>query len=114
MLGLFAPEPRHRPIAASREDPNTTWAEIYTPPANGFVDPSVYSTAPDAHPIAGQALEIIFSILEDPSPGLAEVQLRLRRCMAAHPGRPERALLAHLLDTSLRVNANDGNGCPGL
>jgi hypothetical protein len=86
---------------------------LYTP-SHRLVDPSVYSTAPDAHPIAGQALEIIFSILEDPSPGLAEVQLRLRRCMAAHPGRPERALLAHLLDTSLRVNANDGNGCPGL
>ena len=86
---------------------------LYTP-IHGLVDPAAYGTAPDANPIAAQALEIIFSILEDPSPGLAEVQLRLRRCMAAHPGRPERALLAHLLDTSRRVNANDGNGCPGL
>jgi hypothetical protein len=86
---------------------------LYTP-IHGLVEPSGYSTAPDANPISAQALEIIFSILEDPSPGLAEVQLRLRRCMAAHPGRPERALLAHLLDTSRRVNAVDGNGCPGL
>jgi hypothetical protein len=85
----------------------------YTP-IHRLVDPSVYSAAPDANPIAAQALEIIFSILEDPSPGLGEVKLRLRQCLAAHPGRPERALLAHLLDTSRRVNANDGNGCPGL
>ena len=86
---------------------------VYTP-IHGLVHPGAYSAAPDANPIAAQALEIIFSILEDRSPGLAEVQLRLRQCMASHPGRPERALLAHLLETSRRVNANDGNGCPGL
>ncbi len=86
---------------------------VYTP-IHRLVHPGPYSAAPDANPIAAQALEIIFSILEDPSPGLAEVQLRLRRCMAAHPGRPERALLAHLVETSRCVNATDANGCPGL
>lgn len=86
---------------------------LYTP-IHGLGDPAVHATVNDTYPIAGQALEIIFSILEDPSPGLVEVQLRLRRCLAAHPGRPERALLAHLLETSRCVNAADGNGCPGL
>lgn len=51
-------------------------------------------------PIGRQAHEIITSILEDPSPGLAEVKRRLRDCVAAHPGSPEQALLAHLLATS--------------
>lgn len=83
-------------------------------PIHGLVDPAAYGAAPDTDPIAAQALEIIFSILEDPSPGLAEVQLRLRQCMAAHPGRPERALLAHLLETSRRANAKVRNGCSGL
>lgn len=54
-----------------------------------------------------QAQEIIASILEDPTPGLAEVKLRLRRCVAAHPGFPERALLAHLMETSDQVNSAD-------
>jgi hypothetical protein len=54
-----------------------------------------------------QAQEIIASILEDPTPGLAEVKLRLRRCLAAHPGFPERALLAHLMEISDQVNAAD-------
>lgn len=86
---------------------------LYTP-IHGLGDPAVYGTASDTNPIAAQALEIIFSILEDPTPGLKEMQLRLRQCLEAHPDRPERALLAHLLETSRRVNANDGNGCPGL
>lgn len=86
---------------------------LYTP-IHRLVDPAVHATVNHSYPIAGQALEIILSILEDPSPGLVEVQLRLRRCLAAHPGRPERALLAHLLETSQCVNATDGNGCPGL
>jgi hypothetical protein len=56
-------------------------------------------------PIGWQAYDIIYSILEDPSPELAEVKWRLRRCVAAHPGSPERALQAHLMATSEVVNA---------
>ena len=56
-------------------------------------------------PIGWQAYEIITSILEDPSPDLDQVKGRLRRCVAAHPGAPERALRAHLMATSEVVNA---------
>ena len=55
--------------------------------------------------IGWQAYEIITSILEDPSPDLDQVKGRLRRCVAAHPGSPERALRAHLMATSEVVNA---------
>ena len=56
-------------------------------------------------PIGWQAYEIISSILEDPSPDLDQVKGRLRRCVAAHPGAPERALKAHLMATSEVANA---------
>lgn len=56
-------------------------------------------------PIGWQAHEIIASILEDPSPDLAEVKERLARCLAEHPGSPELALLAHLMQTSELANA---------
>lgn len=56
-------------------------------------------------PIGWQAYEIIYSILGDPSPDLADVKWRLRRCLDAHPGSPERALQAHLMATSEEVNA---------
>ena len=59
-------------------------------------------------PIAVQAMEIITSILDDPSPGLAGIKPRLRRCLADHPGHPEHALLAHLVETSSRVNSDRG------
>ena len=57
-------------------------------------------------PIGWQAYEIISSILEDPSPDLDQVKGRLRRCVAAHPGAPERALRAHLMAISEVVNAD--------
>ena len=81
-------------------------------PTHGPGSPARYPLAPDATPIGAQALEIIFSILEDPSPGLGEVKLRLRQCLADHPGCPERALLAHLVETSSRVNQGDGERLP--
>ena len=114
MLKLLPQTPGIVPLRRSRRiKKNNVGKNLYTP-IHGLVDAAMYGTATDASPIAEQALEIIFSILEDPSPGLAEVQLRLRQCLAAHPGRPERALLAHLLETSRRVNANDVDGCLGL
>ncbi|QHK21230.1 hypothetical protein GU243_17645 [Pseudarthrobacter psychrotolerans] len=57
-------------------------------------------------PIGWQAYEIITSILADPSPDLDQVKWRLRRCVAAHPGSPERALQAHLMAMSVVVNAH--------
>lgn len=56
-------------------------------------------------PIGRQAFDIIGSILDDPSPDLIEVKRRLGKCLAANPGSPERALLAHLRETSELVNA---------
>lgn len=59
-------------------------------------------------PIGWQAYEIITSILEDPSPGLAEVKGRLLQCLAAHPDSPEQALVAHLMATSTAANDHGG------
>lgn len=61
-------------------------------------------------PLQGQAADIIASIFADPSPDLAEVKRNLRKCVAAHPGAPELALLAHLMETSERVNAEGAEG----
>ncbi|MDQ0680578.1 hypothetical protein QFZ30_003960 [Arthrobacter pascens] len=61
-------------------------------------------------PIGLQAQEIIDSILDDPAPGLAEVQYRLREYVAAYPGFPERALLAHLMETSEDTNSEADEG----
>jgi hypothetical protein len=40
---------------------------------------------------------IIWSILEDPAPEGACIRTRLRECLAQNAGRPEKALLDHLL-----------------
>ncbi|MEW9871472.1 hypothetical protein [Arthrobacter sp. HS15c] len=74
--------------------------------------PSPLPVVPGASPIGMQALDIIASILEDASPGLAEIKLNLRKCMAHYPGAPERALLAHLVETSNRVNSEGGKRQP--
>ncbi len=71
-----------------------------------------HSVPPKATPIALQAMEIAASILEDPAPGLGDIKRRLRRSLAEHPGHPERALLAHLMETSARVNQEGGEGPP--
>ena len=56
-------------------------------------------------PIGLQAQEIIASILDDPTPGLAEIKYRLHGYVAAYPGFPEKALLAHLMETSEAINS---------
>jgi hypothetical protein len=55
-------------------------------------------------PIGWQACDIIDSILDDLTPDLADVKLRLVRWLDANPGSPERALLAHLMETSELAN----------
>lgn len=67
---------------------------------------------PGATPIALQAMEIVTSILEDPAPGMEDIKRMLRKCLAEHPGHPERALLAHLMETTSRVNEESGEGPP--
>jgi hypothetical protein len=55
--------------------------------------------------ITAQARDIIDAVLADTDPSLAEVQRSLRKSMAAHPGSPSRALLAHLLETRRQTNS---------
>lgn len=104
------PGPWHRPSTAIQEDQIKVGKSLATP-IRGLVDRARYP-APDASPLAAQALDIIWSILEDPSPGLADIKLRLRRCLAAYPRHPELALLAHLMETSSMVNPNGGETLP--
>ena len=61
-------------------------------------------------PIGLQAQEIIDSILDDPAPGLADVKSRLHGYVAAYPGFPEKALLAHLMETSEGINSEADEG----
>lgn len=56
--------------------------------------------------LAAQSLEIIDSILADPNPGLAGIQQQLRNCVAAYPGFPDKALLAHMLETCRQANSH--------
>jgi hypothetical protein len=52
---------------------------------------------PDLVPLRRQVMGIIWSILEDPAPEGACIRTRLRECLAQNAGRPEKALLDHLL-----------------
>lgn len=51
----------------------------------------------DAPGIRRQAAEIIEAVLSASEPEQAEVRDQLRRCLAAHPDRPEVALVEHLI-----------------
>lgn len=55
--------------------------------------------------ISAQAREIIDTVLADSDPRLEEIRRCLRKNVAAHPGCPSRALLAHLLETRRLSNA---------
>lgn len=52
---------------------------------------------PDLVPLRRQVMGIIWSILDDPAPEGACIRTRLRECLAENAGRPEKALLDHLL-----------------
>ena len=52
---------------------------------------------PDLVPLRRQVMAVIWSILEDPAPESANIRARLRECLAQNAGRPEKALLDHLL-----------------
>lgn len=54
----------------------------------------------DLGPLRMQVIEIIDTILAETGPDEAEVRENLRRHVASHPGRPEKALLKHLLNVS--------------
>ena len=57
---------------------------------------------PDLEPLRMQVSTIIDAILADNAPDEAEARERLRRHIARNPGRPEKALLGHLLSMSAR------------
>jgi hypothetical protein len=61
--------------------------------------PPAVCVAPDPAlvPLRRQVMGIIWSILEDPAPEGACIRARLRECLARNAGRPEKALLEHLL-----------------
>ena len=48
-----------------------------------------------------QVIDLILDIISAADPQ-SEVRLRLLRHLAAHPGRPEQALLCHLFENSRR------------
>ena len=62
--------------------------------------PQLREAEQDLGPLRGQVIDIIDSILAETGPDEAEVRENLRRHVAIHPGRPEKALLKHLLNVS--------------
>ena len=59
-------------------------------------------TEQDLEPLRRQVSSIIEAILAETGPEEAEVREKLRRHVAKNPGRPEKALLKHLLCLSVR------------
>jgi hypothetical protein len=57
---------------------------------------------PDLEPLRRQVSTIIDAILADNAPDEAEVREKLRLHVAQNPGRPEKALLGHLISLSDR------------
>ncbi|MCX6497650.1 MAG: hypothetical protein NTU93_02470 [Arthrobacter sp.] len=60
-------------------------------------------TVEDLEPLRRQVSAIIDAILLDTKPDEAAVREQLRWHVANHPGRPEKALLDHLLTVSALV-----------
>jgi hypothetical protein len=54
----------------------------------------------DLEPLRKQVSDIIDAILAGSSPDEAELREQLRRHVARHPDRPEKALLRHLISLS--------------
>lgn len=70
------------------------------PPAAGSVSaPSGNGTADG---LRMQVLGIISSVLSSPDAAGADNRARLRRRLTQHPGRPEQALLEHMLSSRMR------------
>ena len=70
-----------------------------------------YQTAPlrasQVPEVRQQAMEIIGSVLGQGGQVDSDAADRLRAHVAAHPGKPERALLEHLMETG-RINRGTG------
>ncbi|MCB5273950.1 hypothetical protein BJG92_01476 [Arthrobacter sp. SO5] len=60
---------------------------------------------PDLEPLRRQVADIIDAVLADTKPEEAEVREKIRWHIAANPGRPEKALLSHLLSVSVPQDA---------
>ncbi|MHA7222832.1 hypothetical protein ACX80S_11000 [Arthrobacter sp. RHLT1-20] len=61
---------------------------------------------PDLEPLRQQVGAIIDAILADTKPEEAEVREKLRWHVADNPGKPEKALLSHLLSMPVRQDAS--------
>ncbi|MCX2747035.1 EAL domain-containing protein [Arthrobacter sp. MI7-26] len=69
-------------------------------PPGAVLRPEPSSSSGGREPaIRRQAEEIIDSVLSGSGPDQADIREQLRQCLAAHPGRPETALLEHLVNT---------------
>lgn len=96
-------------ITPARDTPGRWTVPHHGRPAAPRTDldrPEVPRAASRSFSLAAQSLEIIDSILADPNPGLAGIQEQLRRCVAAYPGFPDKALLAHMLETRRQANSH--------
>jgi len=69
---------------------------LYAAP-DAWDDPGGQASSYGCPAIRHQVLQIIEEILGDPQPACTDAQERLRRLVAGNPGRPERALLLHLM-----------------
>ena len=56
---------------------------------------------PDLEPLRRQAMSIINEVLSDTNPDEAEVQEKLRWHVTNNPGKPEKALLDHMLTVAV-------------
>lgn len=52
---------------------------------------------PDLVTLRRQVMGIVWSVLDDPAPEGACIRTRLQACLEENAGRPEKALLDHLL-----------------
>ena len=97
-LELGLGEPAARPTRQSH------WGAHISMETVGYDAAFITPARPDP-PIVAQARTIIAAILAESDPDLADIQRCLREKVADHPGLPQRALLAHLLETRRRANS---------
>lgn len=69
----------------------------------GYASPS--SPEPRRKTLRGQVAEVIRYVLDDMNPAEEWARAQLRESLAAYPGRPERALLEHLIVTDSLTDA---------
>ncbi|MCU1572870.1 MAG: hypothetical protein JWO93_952 [Micrococcaceae bacterium] len=79
--------------------PSASTLTLVPPAAGNFSAPIGNETADG---LRMQVLGIISSVLSSPDEAGADNRARLRRRLTQHPGRPEQALLEHMLLSRMR------------